>query len=125
MKQQSGRYFAILAVALVMVACGSNDASIGKAVNEKLSADETVKPAQISVAVQKKIVTLSGTVDSTAIKERAVAVTRATDGVADVVDQINVKEQNSGLVHGPDVGHEMMRKHMTEDKDHPVEADRK
>lgn len=127
MKQQTGRHCAVLAVALLMAACGPNDAGIGKTVNEKLSADETVKPAQITVGVQKKIVTLSGTVDSPAIKERAVAVARATDGVADVVDQINVKEQNSGpgYAHGPGPGHEMMGKGMAEHKDQPAEGNRK
>ena len=72
--------------------------------------------------MQKKVVTLSGTVDTPAVKERAVAVARGTDGVADVVDQITVKQQASG--HGPGPGHEMMGKGMMEGKDHPKEGKR-
>ena len=48
------------------------------------------------------------------------AVARRTDGVADVVDQITVKEQGSGSSPGPGFGHEMMQKGMKmEGKDHP------
>lgn len=71
--------------------------------------------------MQKKVVTLSGTVDSPVVKERAVAVARQTDGVADVVDQLTIKEQGSG----PGFGHEMMEKGMKMDgKDHPKEGKR-
>ena len=77
-----------------------------------------MKTAQIDVAF-RKVVTLSGTVDTSVVKEQAVAVARRTDGVTDVVDQITVKEQGSGASPGPGFGHEMMEKGMKmEGKDH-------
>lgn len=83
MYQQRIAYLGVLAVAVVAVACGPNDAGIGTKVKSNLTSDETVKAAQIDVGVQKKVVTLSGTVDTPAVKERAVAVARGTDGVAE------------------------------------------
>ena len=78
-----------------------------------------MKTAQIDVGVQNKVATLSGTVDTPAVKERAVAVARRTAGVNDVVDQITVKEQGSGSSPGPGFGHEMMEKGMKmEGKEH-------
>ena len=116
MYQRRIAFLGVLAAAVITVACGPTDAGISTKVKTNLTADETVKTAQIDVGVQKKVVTLSGTVDSPAVKERAVALARQTDGVADVVDQITIKEQGSG----PGFGHEMMEKGMKmEGKDHP------
>ncbi|OUM00413.1 BON domain-containing protein [Variovorax sp. JS1663] len=122
MYQQRIAYVGVLASAVVAVACGPSDSGIGVKVKSNLTSDETVKAAQIDVGVQKKVVTLSGTVDTPAIKDRAVAVARGTDGVAQVVDQITVKEQSAGPGFGH--GREMMEKRMTERKGHPVEGKR-
>ena len=91
MYQRHRAFLGVLAVAVIAVACGPTDAGIGTKVKTNLTADETVKAAQIDVGVQKKVVTLSGTVDTPAIKERAVAVARRTDGVADVVSAATAK----------------------------------
>ena len=122
MYRRRSAFLAVLAVAVVTVACGPTDAGIGTQVKTKLTADETVKAAQIDVGVQKKVVTLSGSVETPAVKERAVALARGTDGVADVVDQITVKQQASG--HGPGHGGEMMGKGMKEGMDHAKEGKR-
>ena len=113
-------------VAVVTAACGPTDEGIGTKVKTNLTADETVKAAQVDVGVQKKIVTLSGTVDTPAIQQRAVAVARGTDGVTDVVDRMMVKEQGSGLAHGPGPGHGpgMTGKGMMDGKDRPGEGKR-
>ena len=123
MNQQRNALIGAL-VAVVTAACGPTDEGIGTKVKTNLTADETVKAAQVDVGVQKKIVTLSGTVDTPAIQQRAVAVARGTDGVADVVDRMMVKEQGSGLAHGPGHGPEMMGKGMMDGKDHPGEGKR-
>ena len=112
----------LIVVAVVTAGCGPTDDGIGTKVKTNLTADETVKAAQIDVGVQKKVVTLSGTVDTSAVKERAVVVARGTDGVANVVDQITVKQQVSG--HGPGPGHEMMRKGMKDGMDHAKDGKR-
>ncbi len=122
MYQRRSAFLGVLAVAVIAVGCGPTDAGIGTKVKTNLAADETVKAAQIDVGVQKKVVTLSGTVDTPAVKERAVAVARGTDGVANVVDQINIKQQGFG--HGPGHGGEMMEKGMKEGMDHPKEGKR-
>ena len=116
MFQRRSTLLAALAVAAVAAACGPTDADIGTKVKAKLAADETVKAAQIDVGVQKQVVTLSGTVDTAAVKERAVAVARGADGVANVIDQMTIKPQASGP--GPGHGGEMMGKGMKEGMDH-------
>ena len=92
----------------VVVGCGPSDATINSKVKEKLAADDTVKTAPISATTQKTVVTLSGMVDSQAVKDRAVTVARQADGVSDVVDQITVTQQ----APGPGMGQEMMKKGM-------------
>ena len=92
--------FGILAIAAMSTACAPTDATISTTVKTKLAADETVKVAQIDVSVQQRVVTLTGTVDDQTIKERAVAVARAIDGVAGIVDQLTVQQPGHGPNHG-------------------------
>jgi hyperosmotically inducible periplasmic protein len=80
----------ILAAVAFAVACAQTDAGITTKVKSKLAADDTVKAYQIDVDTKDKVVTLSGNVDSQAAKDQAVAIARATEGVADVVDNITV-----------------------------------
>ena len=83
-----------LAIALtstVITACAETDAGVTTAVKTRLAADDTVKAYQIDVDTRDKVVTLSGSVNTTAEKTQAVAVARGTDGVANVVDNITVK----------------------------------
>jgi osmotically-inducible protein OsmY len=90
MRALKSRWVAVLAVALFAVACGNTDAGITTAVKSKLAADDVVEANDINVDTQNKVVTLTGTVDTAAAKARAVEVTRATDGVANVVDNLRV-----------------------------------
>ena len=79
------------AAALVMtVACGQTDAGITTAVKSKLAADEVVKAYQVDVDTSNKVVTLRGAVQTEAQKEHAVMIARNTEGVADVIDQLQV-----------------------------------
>jgi hyperosmotically inducible protein len=80
----------ILAAVTLAIACAQTDAGITTKVKSKLAADDTVKAYQIDVDTKDKVVTLSGNVDSQAAKDQAVALARATEGVADVVDNITV-----------------------------------
>ena len=99
-------FLGALAVAIGAAGCSPTDADTSTKVKANLTADETVKAARIDVAVQKKVVTLSGAVDTSAVKERAVEVARKTDGVNEVVDQLTINERT----FGPGVGREMMGK---------------
>jgi hyperosmotically inducible protein len=85
--------FAMLVSAAGLVlaaACAETDPGITTAVKSKMAADDTVKAYQIDVDTSNHVVTLTGTVDSEAAKEKAVALARQTDGVTSVVDHIEV-----------------------------------
>ena len=104
MNHRNRAFLAAFAAAVITVACAPNEAEISTKVRTNLTSDEAVKAAQIEIGVNKKIVTLSGLVDTPAVKNRAVELARKTDGVAEVVDQLKVKE----LGFGPEHGREMM-----------------
>lgn len=86
------RYATVLSASgLVMtVACSQSDSGITTAVKTKLAGDVIVKESEINVDTGKKVVTLNGTVDIPAAKERADIVARDTKGVVDVVNDIVV-----------------------------------
>jgi len=85
--------FAILISAASLafsVACSQSDAGITTAVKAKMVTDDTVKASEINVDTHNHVVTLNGTVGSSAEKERAVLIARDTNGVTNVVDDIVV-----------------------------------
>jgi hyperosmotically inducible periplasmic protein len=87
------RRLAVLSLAastLVAVACSQSDPGVTTAVKSRLAADDSVKAYQIDVDTQDKVVTLSGTVETSTQKEHAVMLARQTEGVRDVVDQLSV-----------------------------------
>ena len=86
------RCAAVLAAAILTVACSQTDAGITTNVKTKLAADDTVKAYQVDVDTRNGVVTLSGDVETTAAKEQAISIARGTDGVRDVIDQIRVGE---------------------------------
>jgi osmotically-inducible protein OsmY len=86
------RCAAVLAAAILTVACAQTDAGITTNVKTKLAADDTVKAYQVDVDTRNGVVTLSGAVQTAAAKEQAIMIARGTDGVRDVVDQIRVDE---------------------------------
>ena len=83
-------------IAAVLVGCGPTDATVNSSVKQKLATDDTVKSAAIEASTRKKVVTLTGTVDSEQIRDKAVADARQTDGVSDVVNQITVAPSQEG-----------------------------
>jgi len=86
------RCAAVLAAAIMTVACAQTDAGITTNVKTKLAADDTVKAYQVDVDTRNGVVTLSGAVDTEGAKEQAIQIARSTDGVRDVIDQIRVDE---------------------------------
>lgn len=83
----------VMAAAAVVacVACGdSQDDSISTSVGAKLTADQKAGTSQVKVETKDQVVTLSGTVDTPAAKEQAVRAARETEGVREVVDNIQV-----------------------------------
>ena len=55
-----------------------------------MAADDTVKAYRIDVDTKSRVVTLNGKVDNARARTRAVELAKATEGVADVVDNLTV-----------------------------------
>ncbi len=100
--------FVAAAGMVVTVACGQTDAGITTNVKTKLAADDVVKAYQVDVDTQNRVVTLSGDVETSMAKDRAITIARETDGVRDVIDRMIVSEAaaTSGIdidVDTPDI----------------------
>jgi hyperosmotically inducible protein len=84
-------FMGVVAMATVMTAaCSKSDAGLTTAVKTKFASDDIVKASDINVDTKDKVVTLRGEVQTSAVKNRAVEIARATEGVRDVVDVLVV-----------------------------------
>jgi hypothetical protein len=97
--------FISAALLVFAAACAQTDAGITSAVKSKLAADDTVKAYQVDVDTADHVVTLTGDVNTSLARERAVEIARATDGVRDVIDQLRVTDAaaTSGRLDDDDV----------------------
>lgn len=77
-------------LAALTIACADTDPGITTAVKSKFAADDVVKAYKIDVDTKDHVVTLTGAVDSSQAKVRAVQIARATDGVNNVIDNLTV-----------------------------------
>jgi len=68
-----------------------DDAAITTKVKSAVFAEPGLKTLQINVDTKDAVVTLSGTVDSPALKERAMQITQNVEGVRSVVDNLAIK----------------------------------
>lgn len=98
--------------AFIISGCGPGDTELNRQVKQTLAADDTVKAAQIDVATNDRVVTLSGTVDTQSAKERAVTLARGTNRVTEVVDHIVVAPTTGTFPPGPAMGHEGVERGM-------------
>jgi hyperosmotically inducible protein len=62
-------------------------------VKTKFADEKLLKDSDINVDVKDRVVTLKGTVSSTAAKERAAAIAGGTEGVGRVIDDLVVKAE--------------------------------
>lgn len=83
-------WLGVIAAMAIVVGCSSSDPGITTAVKTKLAADDVVKSYRIDVDTTEGVVTLSGAVDTAAARERAVQLTRNTEGVTNVIDNLTV-----------------------------------
>lgn len=90
MKSRVSAWLSAAVLAVATVACSHSDAGITTAVKSKLAADDTVKAYRIDVDTKSRVVTLNGKVDNARARSRAVELAKATEGVADVVDNLTV-----------------------------------
>lgn len=67
------------------------DATITTKVKSAVLAEPGLKTLQIGVDTKDGVVTLSGTVDTPVLKERAMQIAQQVDGVRSVVDNLSIK----------------------------------
>jgi osmotically-inducible protein OsmY len=119
MYQRFALLFAAAGVALA-VACAQSDAGITASVKAKLVEEPTVKAYQIDVDTSDRVVTLSGTVATSAAKDAAITLARQTDGVRDVVDRLTVDPQAASAALGSDL--EKVRQEIREETRQAADA---
>jgi BON domain len=69
-----------------------SEGTVTAKIKSKMALDEYVKARAINVDTAGTVVTLTGVVESTAERERAVSLARETAGVTRVVDKLEVKK---------------------------------
>ena len=69
-----------------------DDSMLTASVKAKLTEDSTTKAYQINVGTQKGVVQLTGFVDSTSMKARAGDVARSVDGVKEVRNDLEIRQ---------------------------------
>ena len=79
-------------VAVTGAACksGPEDATITANVKTKLAADSTVPATKVNVDTKEGVVTLSGEVESAAVKSKAEADAKTAEGVKSVVNNLTI-----------------------------------
>ena len=88
----------LLLLAGVCLAAGKplTDDAVYNQVRIKLADDPVVKGGGIAVEVKQGVVTLSGTVELEAQKEKAAKVAKKVKGVKEVVNRIELKNKSAG-----------------------------
>ena len=75
------------------------DSEITNTVKKELLADRLVGSLNIDVETSKRIVTLTGTVDSAAEKAHAIELARRTKGVRNVVNRLSIEKKGTDKTH--------------------------
>lgn len=79
------------AVAATRVGQSLGEGSLTAKIKAKMVLDDLVKARSISVSTEGTTVTLTGTVHSQAERDRALSLTRETDGVTRVIDRLDMR----------------------------------
>ena len=82
---------AAIGFAVVTAACGQTDAGVTSKIKGKFAQDDLVKAHEINVTTDDHIVTLTGTVETPAARQQALRLARETEGVRDVIDNLQVE----------------------------------
>jgi len=87
-------YAGIVAVlaCLASAGCAATDDTLTKAVQDRLASDQIVRGYHLDVKTEQKVVSVSGSVDTSVAKDQALAIARGTSGVAEVRDHIAVRD---------------------------------
>ena len=81
MVRKSALILCALALSVATTAFAQTDAALSANVKTNLAADDTVKASAVKVATVDHVVTLTGTVPSQAVRDRALQIARDTTGV--------------------------------------------
>jgi hypothetical protein len=73
-------------------ACTQTDADLAKDVQDRFASDPIVKGYHLDVSSEQKVISIAGTVDTSAAKDQALQIARGTAGVVDVRDHIAVRD---------------------------------
>jgi len=92
MVRKSALILCALALSVATTAFAQTDTALSADVKTNLAADATVKGSSVKVATDDHVVTLSGTVPSQAVRDRALQIARDTAGVTAVVDKLTIGE---------------------------------
>jgi hypothetical protein len=87
--------FAELGAMLAFVAtaaCVQTDADLAKTVEDQFASDPIVRSYHLDVSSEEKVISIAGTVDTSAAKDQALQIARGTTGVVDVRDHIAVRD---------------------------------
>ena len=76
------------------IATAADDTAITAKVKASILAEPGLKSTQINVETKDATVTLSGTVDSDQMRDRAKQIAMTTDGVKNVVDHLQLKSMS-------------------------------
>ena len=68
-----------------------SEGSLTMKIKSKMALDDSVRARTINVDSNGSVVTLTGTVETSAEREKAVRLARETDGVTNVVDKLQVR----------------------------------
>ena len=77
------------AIAATKVEATIDEAALTAKIKAKMALDDSVRARAINVTTHRTTVTLSGTVESNAERDRALALARDTDGVTKVIDDLH------------------------------------
>jgi osmotically-inducible protein OsmY len=79
------------AIAATKVEETIDEAALTAKIKAKMALDDSVKARAINVTTHGTTVTLSGTVDSSVERDRAMALARETEGVTKVIDDLHTR----------------------------------
>jgi hyperosmotically inducible protein len=96
MVRKSALILCAVALSVATTSFAQTDTALSADVKTKLAAEDTVKAGSVKVDTVDHVVTLTGTVPSQAVKDRALQIARDTTGVTSVVDKLTIGDVAAG-----------------------------
>ena len=84
--------FGAMLTFVATAACVQTDADLAKDVQVRFASDPILKSYHLDVSSEQKVISIAGTVDTSAAKDQALQIAGGTTGVVDVRDHIAVRD---------------------------------